>query len=95
MDFTVCGNEVQAGKPEPDLFLAALNKFEGIKPEEALVFEDSPLGILAANRGGMPSVFVPDPHVDIEKSLMNEGASATYIIPSLHEFDFSKFIWSE
>ncbi|EAY12714.1 haloacid dehalogenase-like hydrolase family protein [Trichomonas vaginalis G3] len=94
MDVTVCGDEVEHGKPAPDLFLAALAKFPGIKPEEALVFEDSPLGIKAANLAGMPSVFVPDEHLDIEKSLADQQAVPTYIIDSLEHFDFNKFKWA-
>ena len=51
MDHVVCGDEVKNGKPAPDLFLAALGKFTGydIKPEEALVFEDSPLNLLISS----------------------------------------------
>ena len=94
MDFIVTGDEVENGKPAPDLFLAALHKFPGIKPEEALVFEDSPLGIDAANRAGMPSVFIPDPNMDYQKALEDQGAKPTLIIPSLEEFDFSKWKWA-
>ena len=89
----ICGDEVKHGKPEPDLFLAALSKFEGIKPEEALVFEDSPLGILAANRAGIPSVFVPDSHIDIDKSLDDQGAKPILTISSFDKFDFNLFNW--
>ena len=95
MDHVVCGDEVKNGKPAPDLFLAALGKFTGydIKPEEALVFEDSPLGIKAANVAGMKSVFVPDPHVNIEKSLKENDATPDLTIESLDKFDFDKFEW--
>ena len=95
MDYVVCGDEVKNGKPAPDLFLAALAKYDGlgIKPEEALVFEDSPLGIKAANVAGMKSVFVPDPHVNIEKSLKENEATPDVIIESLDKFDYDKFEW--
>ena len=68
MDFTVCGNDVKNHKPHPDMFLAALQHFPGIKPEEAIVFEDSALGIHAANDAGMASVFVQpkDPQMALQ-----------------------------
>ena len=94
MDFIVTADQVKNGKPAPDLFLEALHKFPGFKPEEALVFEDSPLGIEAANVAGMPSVFIPDPNMDYKKALEDQGAKPTLIIPSLEEFDFSKWHWA-
>lgn len=94
MDAIVTADEVERGKPAPDLFLKALSKFEGIKPEEALVFEDSPLGIRAANLAGMPSVYVPDPNMDVEKSLADQDAHPACVIDSLEHFDFSKFVFA-
>lgn len=43
---------VARGKPEPDLFLHAASDM-GAKPEDCVVVEDSPAGILAAQRAGM------------------------------------------
>ena len=40
---------VENGKPEPDLFLLALEKL-GYKPEEAMVVEDSTVGVMAAKK---------------------------------------------
>ena len=93
MDHVICGDDVLHGKPEPDIFLAALNKYDGIPPEAALVFEDSPLGIKAANNAGMASVFVPDPHLNIEESLGEQDAHPEVIISSLETFNFDDFIW--
>ncbi|GLK80462.1 HAD family hydrolase [Methylopila turkensis] len=45
------------GKPHPDMFLAAAEKL-GVSPAECLVFEDAPLGVEAARRGGMPAVAI-------------------------------------
>ena len=94
MDHVICGDDVAHGKPEPDLFLAALHKWEGIAPESALVFEDSPLGIKAANRAGMPAIFVPDPHMNAEKALAEYDAKPLLTISSLEEFPYDKFEWS-
>jgi beta-phosphoglucomutase len=43
------------GKPHPDIFLEAARRL-GTAPERCLVFEDAPLGIEAARRGGMRAV---------------------------------------
>ena len=53
----VTAEEVLHGKPAPDLFLLAAKRM-GVSPEQCLVFEDSPLGIIAAERAGMGAVLV-------------------------------------
>jgi len=55
-----CREDVQRVKPDPDLFLAALTALQ-VRASEALVFEDSPNGVLAANRAGIRVVAVPNP----------------------------------
>jgi pseudouridine-5'-monophosphatase len=82
MDHVICRDEVEHGKPEPDLFLAAFHKWEGINPVNAIMFEDSPLGIAAANRAGIPTVFVPDPHVDPVESLRESDAKPILALAS-------------
>jgi HAD superfamily hydrolase (TIGR01509 family) len=52
-------NDVDKVKPAPNLFNLALKRMQ-IKPEEAIVFEDSPNGILAANRAGIFCVAIPN-----------------------------------
>ena len=49
--------DVESGKPEPDLFLLAAEKL-GVAPENCVVFEDAPPGIEAALRAGMRAVDV-------------------------------------
>ena len=58
-DALVSGHMVEHGKPEPDIYLYAASNL-GLKPEECLVLEDSPTGILAAYRAGCVPVMVPD-----------------------------------
>ncbi|MEI9951002.1 MAG: HAD family phosphatase [Pseudomonadota bacterium] len=53
----VTAEEVAHGKPAPDLFLLAAQRM-GVAPADCLVFEDSALGITAAERAGMGSVLV-------------------------------------
>ncbi len=61
-DKIICGDDVAPGrtKPKPDLFLKALDQLN-VKANEALVFEDSPNGIEAANTAGIAVVLVPNP----------------------------------
>jgi len=55
----VCMEDVPHVKPAPDLFLAALQGL-ALNPREAIVFEDSPNGILAARRAGIFTVGIPN-----------------------------------
>lgn len=52
-------DDVEKTKPDPALFLAAAHDL-GVTPGEAVVFEDSPNGVLAANRAGIYVVAVPN-----------------------------------
>jgi HAD superfamily hydrolase (TIGR01509 family) len=52
------GDMVEHTKPWPDLFLSAADGL-GVSPNQCLVFEDSPNGILAAKAAGMRCVLVP------------------------------------
>jgi len=54
-DAVVDGNDVTNAKPDPEVFLSAA-KLLGAKPEDSIVFEDSVVGIQAANIGRMTSV---------------------------------------
>ena len=51
----VGGKDVAHGKPAPDLFLAAAARL-GVEPAHCLVFEDSMMGLEAAQRAGMQAV---------------------------------------
>jgi beta-phosphoglucomutase len=49
IDAEVNGNDINKGKPDPEIFLRALDKL-GLKKEECIVFEDAVLGVEAAKR---------------------------------------------
>jgi putative hydrolase of the HAD superfamily len=58
---TICTrNDVAKVKPAPDLFELALDRL-GLVAAEAVVFEDSPNGLLAALAAGIRTVVVPNP----------------------------------
>jgi HAD superfamily hydrolase (TIGR01509 family) len=59
LDAVVYGDEVEHGKPEPDIFLRAA-KAIGVNPSEAVVVEDSINGIKAGYAAGMRVVHIPD-----------------------------------
>ena len=61
-DVIICADDVGVGrtKPNPDLFLLALNQLK-VQKNEAIVFEDSPNGVKAAQSAGVFVVAVPNP----------------------------------
>ncbi len=58
-DCIITGCEVAAGKPSPDIYLEAARRMK-VSPEECVVFEDVPAGILAGKRAGMEVFAVED-----------------------------------
>ncbi len=56
---SACGDEVERGKPAPDVFLLSAQRI-GAEPCRCVVLEDSPAGILGAKAAGMTTIMVPD-----------------------------------
>ena len=71
-DHVICSDDVGVGrtKPNPDLYLLALKQLQ-VQGNEAVVFEDSPNGVKAANRAGIFVVAVPN---QITSMVKIEGA---------------------
>jgi HAD superfamily hydrolase (TIGR01509 family) len=57
-DVTVCGDEVPHGKPRPDSYLRAAELL-GVSASACVAIEDSPTGVLAAERAGAAVLVVP------------------------------------
>ena len=74
-DTVICADDVGAGrtKPNPDLFLLALDRFR-VRKNEAIVFEDSPNGVRAARAAGIFVVAVPN---SVTSQLAIENANLT------------------
>jgi beta-phosphoglucomutase-like phosphatase (HAD superfamily) len=53
----VSGEEVEHGKPAPDIFLLCAQRLH-IQPGRCLVLEDAPNGIRAAKKAGMRTIAV-------------------------------------
>lgn len=58
-DYVLCGNEVTKRKPDPEIYLSVLKKMN-TKAENAIVLEDSSVGVEAAYRAGIDCIQVPD-----------------------------------
>ena len=58
-DAIVCREDVKKTKPDPELYRTALQRL-GVRPEEAIAFEDSSNGIHAAKAAGLFCVVVPN-----------------------------------
>jgi HAD superfamily hydrolase (TIGR01509 family) len=52
------GDEVEHGKPAPDVYLLAAERI-GVSPKNCLVIEDSLNGVLAAKAAGMQCIAIP------------------------------------
>ena len=85
-DAVICREDAAAIKPAPDIFLKALQVL-GVQANQALVFEDSPNGVLAARRAGVRVVAVPNPvtrHADL--------SSATLVLASLADLPLESLL---
>lgn len=74
-----CRDDVTRGKPEPEVYEAVLREL-GAGGSEAIAFEDSEVGSLAAKRAGLWCVAVPNPstlrhsfgHVDLRLNSLGD-----------------------
>jgi putative hydrolase of the HAD superfamily len=55
-----CSDDVARTKPEPDLYLSALDALK-VSADQAIAFEDSPNGVRAARSAGIFVVAIPNP----------------------------------
>ncbi len=84
-DSIICGDEVNNGKPNPEMFNKTINRFN-IKKDECLIFEDSLEGVKAANNSGIKVVGISSSTSD--KTLIDAGSIKT--ISNYIGFDLSK-----
>jgi HAD superfamily hydrolase (TIGR01509 family) len=76
----VGGNEVEFGKPAPDIFLAAALRLD-VAAGDCVVLEDSEPGMRAALTAGMMPIMVPDQTTPSRALLEHDPL----VLPSLHE----------
>lgn len=60
MDYIISNEDVQNSKPHPEMYWRAISKM-GCLPEETLIIEDSPYGLLAASRSKAHILRVKNP----------------------------------
>lgn len=58
---TVSSEEVERGKPAPDVYLEAARRL-GVAPDRAAAVEDSANGIRSAHAAGLRVLAIPNPH---------------------------------
>lgn len=76
----VGGDEVQNGKPAPDIFLVAAQRLK-VQPNKCIVLEDSEAGIQAAHAAQMIPIMVPD----LKPPSRETSSLAVKVLPSLFE----------
>jgi len=83
----VSGDDVERGKPSPDIFLLAAERI-GIEPKNCLVIEDAQNGVEAAKHAGMTCIVVPNQFTQDQ-----DLSRADVVVQSLEEINL-KFIRS-
>lgn len=83
-DAVVCGDDVNNGKPDPEIFLKAAQAIQA-DPANCIVFEDAPAGLRAATLAGMRTVALPNPDVDVQ---LYKDEHPTVIVPTASLLDF-------
>jgi HAD superfamily hydrolase (TIGR01509 family) len=87
-DAVICEDDVGIGrtKPNPDLFLLALDQLQ-VQKDEAVIFEDSPNGVKAARAAGIFVVAIPNP---VTSMYSLDGANLT--LPSLAKLSLHELL---
>lgn len=83
----VTGDEVDKGKPAPDIFVEAAKRLNA-NPASCLVVEDSPHGVTAAKAAGMEVIAVPSLPTKTARPLY---AHADHILSSLLDLELERW----
>lgn len=75
------------GKPHPQVFISTAKKL-GIAPEECLVFEDSPSGVIAGIAAKMRVIAIPEEANKNDKRIL----AANEVLKSISDFSMDKYI---
>lgn len=81
IDGQTTADDAEKSKPQPDIFVAALDKLDGIPPNESLVIGDTRFDVTAACDAGCPVVGVTCGGKSAEE-LRTAGAVAVYRDPA-------------
>jgi HAD superfamily hydrolase (TIGR01509 family) len=83
-EFIACRGDAPSPKPEPDLYNLVLNRF-GLRGHQAVAFEDSHSGTVAAKRAHLWCVAAPN-----ESTAHHDFSRADWLVPSLAEVSFEE-----
>jgi HAD superfamily hydrolase (TIGR01509 family) len=82
-EVVACREDAASPKPEPDLYKLVLNRF-GLRGHEAVAFEDSATGLLAARRANLWTVAAPN-----ESTAHHDFGQAHWRVRSLAEVNLA------
>lgn len=87
-DKITCANMVKIGKPEPDVYLYALER-AGVRADEVLALEDSPNGVKSASRAGLSVIMVSplDEGEEIKEFYTKKVADLSGVIDYLNQLE--------
>ena len=60
-DFVATRDDVEHGKPDPEIYHLVMEELGGVRPEKTLAIEDSPSGVQAAVNAGVSVIAVGTP----------------------------------
>lgn len=80
-DLTICGEDVQHGKPNPEPYRFTAERLK-VSPLEGVVFEDAEVGVQSAKAAGLWCIGVPNPTAAAVQNL----AQADLVIPDFTHF---------
>ena len=89
LEFVLAGDVVSKKKPDPEIYLLALEK-SGLSPDECIVIEDSRNGILAAKAAGLRAVATTNIYTENE-----DLSDASIVVTSLGDPDGEKGVLKE
>jgi HAD superfamily hydrolase (TIGR01509 family) len=76
---TVSSEEVERGKPAPDVYLAAARGL-GVEPAGCVAIEDSSNGLRSAAAAGMTVIAVPNPHYAPDPDALSLAAALVPVV---------------
>jgi len=82
-DVIAAGDEVEAKKPAPDVFLLALQRL-GLTADQAIAIEDSRNGLVSALGAGLRVLVTPSVYTDAD-----DFSGATWLMPDVSTFNLA------
>ena len=76
---TVSSEEVERGKPAPDVYLATAEKLS-VDPGQCVAIEDSSNGLRSAHAAGMAVIAVPNPHYPPAPDALELAAATVAVV---------------